>query len=165
MCHIKWIRKESRDTITDVKDTVLLNLLPEWDSDDELLSFLRGQSQRRSAFGAFNGILHEKVISYAFEHLSPGKGKRALSEWQDQELYRIIGYLRNMPLTVAGKKGDQGQASGGGVLCRTLDPDTMQVKGRPTLAITGEVTDVVGRCGGYNLMYAVISGLRAGRNL
>ena len=152
-------------TLADVKDTVLLNLLPEWDSDDELLSFLRGQSQRRSAFGAFNGILHEKVISYAFEHLSPGKGKRALSEWQDQELIRIIGHLGNMPLTVSGKKGDQGQAACGGVLCRLLDPDTMQVKGRPTLAITGEVTDVVGRCGGSNLMYALISGLRAGRNL
>ncbi len=152
-------------TLADVKDTVLLNLLPEWASDDELLSFLRGQSQKRSAFGAFNGVLHEKVISYAFERLSLGKGKRALSEWQDQELIRIIGHLGNMPLTVSGKKGDQGQAACGGVLCRLLDPDTMQVKGRPTLAITGEVTDVVGRCGGYNLMYALISGLRAGRNL
>ena len=146
-------------------DSMILDLLPEWGSVEEVLYFLRKVVQARSAYGAFNGLLHEKLCLYALEMHCPGKGKQSLSEWSDQELSETIRSLKFMSLRVRGLRGEQGQACKGGVSTSVLDPLTMQVKGQPTLAVTGETTDVVGRCGGYNLMYAMISGLRAGRNL
>ena len=146
-------------------DSVILDLLPEWESDGAVLHFLRNEEQGRSAYGAFNGLLHEKLCLYALELHCPGKGKQSLSEWSNQELSEVIHTLKSMTLSVSGLRGEQGQACKGGVSTGIMDPRTMQVKGRPALAVTGETTDVVGRCGGYNLMYAMISGLRAGRNL
>ena len=62
---------------------------------------------------------------------------------------------------VAGFRTEQAQAFRGGVDTGIMDPEGMLVKGSGApLAVTGELLDVVGRCGGYNLSFAMISGMR-----
>ena len=53
----------------------------------------------------------------------------------------------------------------GGVSLDEIDLDTMESKVIDGLYITGEVLDVAGDCGGYNLAFAFITGLLAGGNL
>lgn len=57
---------------------------------------------------------------------------------------------------------DDSQAACGGVDTRQLRPDTMEVKRYRGLYVAGEYADVTGKCGGYNIMWAVISGMHAG---
>jgi len=57
---------------------------------------------------------------------------------------------------------DFAQVTTGGVLTSQIDPETMELKEYPGLYMTGELLDVDGICGGYNLQWAWTSGYLAG---
>ena len=59
----------------------------------------------------------------------------------------------------------EAQASGGGVLTAEIDANTMSSKLVPGLFFAGEMIDIAGKCGGYNLQFAWSSGALAGRGL
>lgn len=72
--------------------------------------------------------------------------------------------LRAFPLTVRGI-GDEklAQVHRGGVCVQGVDPASMQVEGHPGLYVCGEAIDVDAPCGGYNLHWAWVSGILAGK--
>lgn len=53
----------------------------------------------------------------------------------------------------------------GGVSLKEIDINTMESKKTEGLYITGEILDVDGDCGGYNLEWAWITGMIAGSNI
>lgn len=57
------------------------------------------------------------------------------------------------------------QVSTGGVDTLEINPDTMESKIKKGLYVIGEVLDVDGDCGGYNLGFAWLSGIIAGRSV
>ena len=57
----------------------------------------------------------------------------------------------------------QSQVCAGGVDLREIDPSTMECVNVPGLYLTGEVLDVDGICGGYNLHWAWATGTIAGK--
>ena len=59
---------------------------------------------------------------------------------------------------------DHAQVTAGGVLTRDFDPQTMESRLVPGLYACGEVLDIDGDCGGYNLQWAWSSGIVAGRH-
>jgi predicted flavoprotein YhiN len=59
---------------------------------------------------------------------------------------------------------DNAQVTAGGVYTRDFDPTTMESRLVPGLYACGEVLDIDGKCGGYNLQWAWSSGCVAGRN-
>ena len=68
-------------------------------------------------------------------------------------------------LHITGSRGfDEAQVTAGGADCVEFDPSTMESKIVKNLFASGEVLNVDGDCGGYNLMFAFISGILAGRN-
>ena len=58
---------------------------------------------------------------------------------------------------------DSAQVTAGGVLTEQFDPETMESKLVPGLYACGEVLDIDGDCGGFNLQWAWSSGRLAGR--
>ena len=66
---------------------------------------------------------------------------------------------------VAGDLGfDQAQVTAGGIRTREFDPQTLESRICPGLYACGEVLDVDGDCGGYNLQWAWSSGWVAGKS-
>jgi predicted flavoprotein YhiN len=59
---------------------------------------------------------------------------------------------------------ENAQVTAGGVLTDDFDPYTLESKKIPGLFVCGELLDVDGDCGGYNLQWAWSSGCVAGRN-
>ncbi len=81
----------------------------------------------------------------------------------DQDIEKIISTLRNWEFPVLGTKSLAfAQTTIGGANCDEFDPDTMGSKLVPGLYACGEVLDVDGDCGGYNLTWAFASGILAG---
>ena len=63
------------------------------------------------------------------------------------------------------KKFDSCQICDGGVRLSEVHPDTMESRIIPNLYVVGELLDMNGKCGGYNLTLCWISGMLAGKSI
>ena len=83
----------------------------------------------------------------------------------DKQIELIIRRMYHYTLQVQGTKGfDEAQVTAGGALCSEFEPATMESLILSGLHASGEVLNVDGECGGYNLMFALASGILAGEN-
>ena len=87
-----------------------------------------------------------------------------LSSLSEAELRQAAGQCTDFRLPVRGVDGfDAAQVTAGGLLTEGFDPETMKSRIHPGLFACGEVLDIDGPCGGYNLQWAWASGRLAGR--
>lgn len=76
----------------------------------------------------------------------------------------LVRMLKRLPLTVTGSEPiAKATVTRGGVSRDEIDPRTMESKIRPGLFFAGEVIDLDGPCGGYNLQMCWSTGALAGR--
>ena len=88
---------------------------------------------------------------------------RLLSELRREERIRLIETLVRGPLPVTGHEGyAKAEVMGGGVSLAEIDPATMQSRIAPGLFLCGEMLDVFGPIGGYNFVWAWVTGRAAG---
>ena len=81
------------------------------------------------------------------------------------DLDRLARVMTCFRLDVRGVKGfESAQVTAGGLDISGFDPLTLESRHQPGLHACGEMLDVDGDCGGYNLMFAFGSGLLAGLN-
>jgi len=89
---------------------------------------------------------------------------KPLAGLPDAELVRIAGELSHWQLKPAGTEGYRtAEVTLGGVDTRELSSKTMESRIRPGLYFIGEVVDVTGHLGGFNLQWAWSSGHAAGQ--
>jgi predicted flavoprotein YhiN len=113
----------------------------------------------------FSGVLHEKLLLCAFEdagvdaevQISAPAGEE-LSELQ--EVWKLLRYRKYRVLHAADFA--HAQTSTGGVSLQEVTGD-LELRHYPGLFLTGEMLDVDGICGGYNLQFAWSTGIIAGR--
>jgi len=81
----------------------------------------------------------------------------------DPAIVEVLGDVKRVSCTVVGKaQTDRAQVRQGGLLTTQFDPATLMVRDMPGLFAAGEVLDIDGPCGGYNLTWAWKSGMVAG---
>ena len=79
---------------------------------------------------------------------------------------KLIKIISATPLTIIGHDGfDKAMITRGGISLKEIDPNTMQSKLICGLYFCGEIIDLDGPCGGYNLQFAFSSGYLAGKLL
>lgn len=87
----------------------------------------------------------------------------SLAELSRGEVNRLLHVASHVVIGVSGTRGFRFcQLSTGGVPVTEVEPRTMASRLVPHLYLAGEVLDVVGPCGGYNLQFALTSGALAG---
>ena len=93
-------------------------------------------------------VLNQAGISYDIN----------VCELSKEEIYKLAHTLKNLEFSVSGyKEEDSGQITCGGVDTDEINPSTMESKKIKNLYIIGEIMDVDGDCGGYNLQWAFSS--------
>lgn len=93
-------------------------------------------------------------------------GDKLLSEFTENEINVLGENLLSFSVNVIDTNGyDMAQVTTGGVSLSEIDLLTFQSKLIPGLYLTGEVLDVDGICGGYNIAFAVLSGIIAGESV
>jgi predicted Rossmann fold flavoprotein len=86
-------------------------------------------------------------------------GRRRLTELARQKRLALARLLAQTPLEVVGTEGfPKAMVTRGGVSLKQINPHTLESKLLPNLAFAGEVVDLDGPCGGYNLQWAFASG-------
>ena len=78
---------------------------------------------------------------------------------------KLASLLNGWRLDITGTKDfSAAQVTAGGVPLTELDPHTMASKKAPGLYLAGEMLNIHGDCGGYNLHFAWASGITAGKS-
>lgn len=81
----------------------------------------------------------------------------------DKQLRKLTGKIKQCKVKITGTKGfEDAQVCAGGLDTTQVNPNTMESKLVPGLFLCGELLDIDGMCGGYNLQWAWSSGYVAG---
>ncbi len=92
-------------------------------------------------------------------------GRAVIRRCQNSDPAAVAHAVKNFTLTVEGSLGfDYAQVTKGGVPAAEVD-DNLQSRLVPNLYLVGEVLDVDGDCGGYNLTWALASGMHAAKSI
>lgn len=108
--------------------------------------------------GSVHNRLGRMLIKYADVEASA-----PLSALSERELRTVAGACKRFKLPVRGTEGfANAQVTAGGIRTSEFDPRTLESRLCPRLFACGEVLDIDGDCGGYNLQWAWSSGVLAG---
>ena len=108
------------------------------------------------------GILHNR-LGRVLTKAAGVQGKQLVSQLSDRELREVCRSVKAFEIALTEPMGmDSAQVTAGGVLTEGFDPETMESLLVPGLYACGEVLDIDGDCGGYNLQWAWSSGRCAG---
>lgn len=108
------------------------------------------------------GLLNNK-LSYIILKEAGLEVEQSAAQASRQELGRLVRNIREFHMSVeAVNSFANAQVSAGGVSTVEIDAATMESRLRRNLYLTGELVDVDGTCGGYNLQWAWSSGYLAG---
>lgn len=112
-----------------------------------------------------NGFINKKLASYMLDlcKISPEKLASSINK---KELNTLSFTLKNLKFSIEDTKGfENAEVAGGGVDTSLIDEKTLSSKLVDGLFFSGEVLDITGDCGGFNLHWAWASGHLAGKSL
>ena len=112
----------------------------------------------------FTGMLNKKLMMLFIKQagLNPASNVDTVSV---KQLKKVFAYCKGLEYHIQGNNGfENAQVCAGGVSLQEVTDDMESVI-VPGLYFAGELLDVDGRCGGYNLQWAWTSGVIAGRGV
>ncbi len=143
-------------------DMVFVDFLPDMEPQDKV-DFIYDQAMahpNRNAAEIIAGMLPYNVAFAICKAAGLDPLEPILAE---QEAVVLAMVSESFGLTVKGVEGKNAQVTRGGYAVDDFNPSTMECYNHPGLFVVGEMLDIDGRCGGYNLHWAWTSGMLAGR--
>lgn len=109
------------------------------------------------------GFINKKLISVILYEAGFEDLNRKCGKLNKKEIFKIIDVLKEWKFEVIGHNTwQQAQSTAGGIDMLEINPSTLESTKVKGLYICGEVLDVDGDCGGFNLQWAWSSGYTAG---
>lgn len=113
----------------------------------------------------FVGMLNKRVGQVILKQAGIEPLSRKAVTLGEKEISRLCDIIKNWEFKITGTMSwNNAQTTKGGALTDEFDSVTMQSKIVDGLYACGEVLDIDGDCGGYNLQWAWASGHEAGKN-
>ena len=146
---------------------VLINFMPFINSKEELEKYLDKKDKEmneKNVSELLNGILNNKIINVIIKKSDIKDIK--YKNLDKNEKMRLLDNIFSYKMNITDIKGfNKSQVTMGGVDLSEIDINTMEVKNIPNLYVTGELLDIDGICGGYNLTHSFITGYIAGSSV
>jgi len=119
----------------------------------------------RSLALSFAGLLHSRVVGPFLQRLGLSTD-RPVSEVPKADRWRLAREMTDWRISVTEPHSfDHAEVTIGGIDTADIDPHSLESYMVPGLYFAGEMVDVHGDLGGYNLQWAWSSGYRAGAAL
>jgi len=134
-------------------------------NEDQILLLIKNEIHKNPEQSILTHIMTLLPESVARElctlaEVNPDSGFNKLEGYQRDKLIKILAWT---PLTVIGHDGfKMAMITRGGVSLKEIRPETMESKVLKGLYFCGEVMNLDGPCGGYNLQWSFASGYTAG---
>lgn len=125
---------------------------------------LRKQSHKTLAF-SFVGYINKRLVPVLLREAGIEDVNRPSAQVTAKERYNIVSILQDWQFEVIGTNPWQSaQVTAGGVDVGDIKQETLESKLVAGLYFAGEIIDIDGACGGYNLQWAWSSGFVAGES-
>ena len=142
--------------------TAKLDFLPEWTEEQLADEIEKRRASNLPMEELLTGILHNR-LGRVLTKTAGVKGKTFAKELSNMEKESLCQAVKALDIALTEPLGmDSAQVTAGGVRTEDFDPETMESRLIPGLYACGEVLDIDGDCGGYNLQWAWSSGRAAG---
>ena len=153
----------SRDACQGGGDWVCrLDFLPNLEEAVLKAELIRRKATNLPASELLTGILHNR-LGRVLAQSAGISASRAIAELSDYEIAQAVRVVKAFEVSLTEPMGmDSAQVTAGGIVTKEFDEKTMESRLVPGLYACGEVLDVDGDCGGYNLQWAWSSGRLAG---
>ena len=165
ICAMELAASAEKALAENKKAVVKCDFLPEM-SEQELKAYVSSLAEikkGRPLDDLLTGVLAKQLGIAVCKKAGVYSGSAVISDLSEEKLEKLIGALKRYDFTVTGTKGfDSAQVTSGGVAAGEINPDTLESEICKGLYFAGEIIDVDGPCGGYNLQWAFASGLMAG---
>ncbi|MDO4977463.1 MAG: NAD(P)/FAD-dependent oxidoreductase [Eubacteriales bacterium] len=145
------------------KVALSLDFMPDWKEEDveALLTSFQKKCSYKNLKELISGFLPGKLVPVVLREAKI-KEEKSVMEIKEEDIHMLCHSIKHFLLRINGYVGyEKAQVTRGGVSLRELN-DQMESIYQPGLFFAGEVTDVDGTCGGYNLQWAFSSGNLAG---
>ncbi|WEG13032.1 NAD(P)/FAD-dependent oxidoreductase [Pullulanibacillus sp. KACC 23026] len=158
---VKALKKYKTETID-----LAIDVKPDQNQEElfQLLNQLAKEEPKKALKNVWKGIIPERYLLFLFDqmgvsldltyHELPKTVVRQLAEWLKGFKIRVNGTL---PI-------EKAFITGGGVSLKEIDPKSMASKKMPGLYFCGEILDIHGYTGGYNITAAFSTGHAAGEH-
>ena len=141
-----------------------LDFLPDM-PEDVLMDILRSRrAMPITTDDLLTGILHNR-LGRVLTAAAGVRMQKACAELTEEELMQVAAVVKGLEVDLTDTMGmDSAQVTAGGICTDEFDPMTMESRLVAGLYACGEVLDIDGDCGGYNLQWAWSSGRLAGHS-
>lgn len=140
---------------------ISINFLP-W-LNENLYKYL--EKRDSDIESVLSGMINSKLVALILDKCHINK-ESIFSKLSDVDKDKLVDSLLSFNVEIVDTNGfDKAQVSTGGVDTKELDKDTFESKIVKGLYFIGEVVDVDGECGGYNITFATLSGIKCGKSL
>ena len=147
-------------------DPVLhINFLPDIENLTDVIKEIIHAKEGQPLENLLSGILPKQIGVEILKRTEIFEGNAVISasDFSENMIELLADEIRDFALRITGTRGfANAQVTSGGVDVKEIDPLTMQSKLIPGLYFSGEIIDVDGDCGGFNLQWAFASGLLVG---
>lgn len=146
------------------KIEIQIDVIPEETekSLDKKIETILNNNGAKTVKNALAGIVPAELINTILINLSIDTDKKS-SRISKQERSIIVKTLKNLTLTIAKTRSfKEAQVTAGGIPAEEINSKTLESKKIPHLFFAGEIIDVDGDSGGFNLQWAWSSGYLAG---
>ncbi len=145
-----------------------IDLMPKM-SHEQLFSLMKKSlrtNKTKSISLWLQGFLNKKLILPILEPLKVEKETVGSILSNTKQLNQIINRIKKFPFEIDGSRGYRGaEVATGGVDTQEINPKTMESKRERGVYFAGEVLDVDGDRGGFNLHFAWVCGVRVGESV
>ncbi|MBU5468603.1 NAD(P)/FAD-dependent oxidoreductase [Virgibacillus sp. MSJ-26] len=157
---VKELMKGNKDV------TMSLDLLPNKSQNELLTTLTRYMSEnpKKSIKNILKGVVPERFLTYMLDKINIKEDQKAANTSND-DLHQLIQGCKRFNFKVDGSLPmEKAFVTGGGITTKEIVPKTMQSKLMPRLFFSGEILDIHGYTGGYNITSALVTGKLAGMN-
>lgn len=143
-----------------------INFLPTM-AEEEMQEYLKARKAlhgHKSAEDFFVGMFHKKLIVMLLKEANIPL-HIAANDILEEKWIKLLYLFQHFTVEIEGANSfEQAQICAGGVRTDEVNADTMESIYQDNLYLTGELLDIDGICGGYNLQWAWATGYIAGEN-
>ena len=148
--------------------TLEIDLMPKM-SSEQLFALMKKSLVKKSKKSIkiwLQGFINKKLILPILEPLKLQNETVGSISSNINQLEKIVKKIKCFKFKIDGSRGYRGaEVATGGVNTKEINPKTMESKKHKGLYFTGEVLDVDGDRGGFNLHFAWVCGIRAGESI